>query len=121
MKNTLRTLLAFSILAVSGAAVPAWAADGEPMHVTVPFSFRAGRTILPAGDYTVSNDDSGIVMIKGSGGSAILLAISNTDAEARKSGVSFERAANGYCLKSVHGWGKGTSAVVAGPETADLK
>lgn len=121
MKNTLRTLLAFSTLAVAGTALPAWAGDSDPMHVSVPFAFRAGKTMLPAGDYTVSSDDSRVVMIRGTGGNAILLALSNTDADTTKSGVSFERDAGGYCLRSVHSWGKGTTILGGGPESAELK
>ena len=121
MKPTLRTLLAFSALAVPFASLPARASDSEPIHVSVPFSFRAGKTLLPAGDYTVSNEDSRVVMIKGVGGNAIILAITNSDSDVTKNGLSFDKEASGYCLKSVHAWGKGTATLVSGPETAELK
>lgn len=113
MKTTLRTLLAFSTLALSFAAVPAFAGDSEPLRVTVPFAFKAGKTMLPAGDYTISNEDSRVVMIKGSAGSAIVLTIANTDADGTKPGLSFDKDESGYCLRSIQAWGKGTSTLLS--------
>ena len=114
MKNTLRALLAFTTIAVFGAAVPAFASDSEPLHVSVPFAFKAGKTTLPAGDYTVYSEGSRIIMIKGARGSAMLLGSANVDAPADKSGVSFEKDASGYCLRSVFSLGKGLTASAAG-------
>ena len=121
MKTTLRTLLAFSTLAVPFASMPVLAGDSEPLHVSIPFSFRAGNTRLPPGDYTISNEDSRVVTIKGVGGNAIVLAIAGSDADVTKNGLSFDKEASGYCLKSVHAWGKSTSTLVAGTGNAELK
>lgn len=118
MKNTFRTLLASSPLAVLGltllgGALPAMANDGEPLHVKVPFSFRAGKTMLPAGEYAVYSEESNIIMIKGAGGNAILLGSATNDSAPDKAGISFERDATGYCLKSVHVWGKSAATRIA--------
>jgi len=119
MKNTLRALLAFTTITVFGAAVPAFAADSEPIHVSVPFAFKAGKTTLPAGDYTVYSDDSRIIMIKGAHGSAILLGSAGADVPTDKAGVSFEKDANGYCLKSIYSLGKGTAAILSTTSTEE--
>lgn len=122
MKNTLRTLLAFTSIAFIGTAVPAFASDSEPLHVSVPFAFKAGKTMLPAGDYTVSSDDSRVIMIKGNKGSAILLGSAGAEGTGEKSGVSFERDASGYCLKSVFSAGKTASTrVLDAPSGSDDK
>lgn len=123
MKNTFRTLLASTSIsvpglamlgfAILGGALPATANDGEPLHVKVPFAFRAGKTTLPAGEYAVYSEDSNIIMIKGTGGNAILLGSATEDVAPDKSGISFERDANGYCLKSVHVWGKSAATRIA--------
>ena len=112
MTNKLRALFAFSAIAVTGAALPAFAADTDPLHVNVPFAFKAGKTTLPAGEYVVSEEDSGVIIIKGNKGSAMVLGISGTENNSEKSGMSFERNDKGYVLKSVHGWGRITSSIL---------
>jgi len=117
MNTKLRTLLAFSTIALSAAALPAFGGDLDPMHVTVPFAFKAGKTNLPAGDYTVSEQDSGVVLIKGEHASAFVLGASTGEGEFGKASLSFDHNNSGYCLKTVHTWGKNTSTVfpVAAP------
>jgi hypothetical protein len=121
MKKALRALFAFTTLAVFATLVPAFAADTEPMHVNVPFAFKAGKTTLPAGQYTVYSDESRVIMIKGTHGSAILLGTAGADSAGDKSGVSFERDATGYCLKTIHNWGKMSSTRVLEPSTFEDK
>jgi hypothetical protein len=84
----------------------------DPIHISVPFAFKAGKTTLPAGDYVVLEENSGIIVIKGSGGSAILLSSAGPDSIADKAGVSFARNDQGYVLKSVHAWGKISSSIL---------
>ena len=112
MTNKLRTLLAFSALTMAGTALPAFAGDTDPMHVSVPFAFKAGRASLPAGEYVVVEEDSGIILIRGSGGNAMLLSTAGPDATTGKPGISFERNEQGFVLKSVHGWGKISSSIL---------
>jgi hypothetical protein len=113
MKNSLRALLALTTISVFAGVVPAFAADMDPLHVSVPFAFKAGRTVLPAGDYTVYSDDSRIIMIRGARGGAILLGSAGSAVAGDKSGVSFEREGADYILRSVHSWGKTSSTRVA--------
>lgn len=107
MKTTLRALPAFTAISIFGAAVPAFAGDSEPLHVTVPFAFKAGSTTLPAGSYTVYSEGSHVIMIKGAGGNAIVLGQAGADVPTDKSGVSFEKDGADYCLKAVYSLGKG--------------
>ncbi len=112
MTNKVRTLLASFAIAVAGSAIPAFASESDPMHISVPFAFKAGKAILPAGDYVVQEEDSGLIMIRGQRGSAMLLGTAGGDASADKAGVSFERSEKGYTLKSVHGWGRISSSIL---------
>jgi hypothetical protein len=113
MKKTLRALLAFTTISFLAGAVPAFAADMDPLHVSVPFAFKAGKTVLPAGDYTVYSDDSRIIMIRGARGGAILLGSAGSALAGGKSGVSFEREGGDYILRAVQSWGKTSSTRVA--------
>lgn len=111
MNNKLRTLLAFS--AIGGSlmmALPAFGSDLNPIRVTVPFAFMAGKTNLPAGDYTVSEEYSHVIMLKGMHGSAILIGSSGQE-DNDKSGLSFEHNQNGYFLKAVHAVGRPSNRV----------
>jgi hypothetical protein len=112
MTNKLRTLLAFSTIAVATSVVPAFCAEMDPMHITVPFAFKAGKTTLPAGDYVVMEENSGVIVIKGNRGNAILLSSAGPDTTADKAGVSFARNDQGYVLKSVHAWGRISSSIL---------
>ena len=104
MNKQLRTLVAFFAIATAAAA-PAFCSELEPLRVTVPFAFKAGVTSLPAGDYTVLTGNSHIVMIRGSHGSAILLATAGEGSDSDKSSLSFERSGKGYYLKAIRSVG----------------
>lgn len=112
MTNKLRSILAVSALAVTAAAIPVFGADSDPLHITVPFAFKAGKTSLPAGDYVVTGENSGVIMIKGNGGSAIVLSSAGPETTLDKAGASFSRSEQGYVLKSVHNWGKISSSIL---------
>ena len=112
MTNKLCSILAVSSLAVTAAVMPAFGADTDSMHISVPFAFKAGKTSLPAGDYVIVGENSGIIMIKGNGGNAILLSSSGPDLTYDKAGVSFTRGEQGYVLTSVHAWGKISSSIL---------
>jgi hypothetical protein len=119
MNKTLRMSLAFSTIAFAGASLPAFAGEAGPMRVSVPFEFKAGKTSLPAGEYVVTEEDSGIILIKGSGGSAMLLGYSGSDADPDKATISFERNDKGYVLRSVHPWGRISSSVLPVPASTE--
>jgi hypothetical protein len=112
MTNKFRMLFAFSAVAVAATALPAFGSDTDPMRISVPFAFKAGKTSLPAGDYVMVEDTSGVLTIKGSQGSAMLLTSAGSDTGSEKAGVRFVRNEQGYVLTSVHGWGRITSSVL---------
>ncbi len=105
MTKNIRTLLAFSIIAVAGSALPACAAEINPIHVNVPFAFKAGKNTLPAGEYTVSEEESGVITIKGNKGGVMVLGSVAGDSTSDKASISFGKDEKGYYLKSVQGWG----------------
>jgi hypothetical protein len=113
MTNKLRTLTAFSALSLSLAAVPAFGGELEPLRVTVPFAFTAGKTNLPAGDYTVYENEAHLLMIRGEKGSVLILGTPGTETEEDRSALSFQRTDKGYALKSVHSAGRAASIIPA--------
>jgi len=102
MKNTLRALFAFSTIGLSTLC----ANSGEAIRVSVPFSFMAGTTALPAGDYIVTEQASRVLMIRGARGGAIVLETSAGEDLREKSGLSFSHTDEGYFLREVHSFGK---------------
>ena len=115
MNKQLRTLLAFFAIGITAAAVPAFAGELEPFHVTVPFAFKAGATVLPAGNYTVKEDSSHVVFLQGNRCGAILLATTGEESSDDKTALNFERTDKGYYLKSVQASGRPTSVVRFSP------
>ena len=113
MNNKLRTLMAFSALSLSLAALPAFGGELETLRVSVPFAFTAGKTNLPAGDYTVYESDAHLLTIRGEKGSVLILGTPGSEAEEDKCALSFQHTDKGYALKAVHSAGKSASLVPA--------
>jgi hypothetical protein len=107
MTNKLRTLLAFSAIGMSFAALPAIA--GETLHVTVPFAFTAGKTAMPAGEYTVYENEAHMVLIRGAKASVMVLGTPGTESQDDKNSLGFQRTRAGFTLRSVHAFGQPTS------------
>jgi hypothetical protein len=102
MKNTLRTLSAFSLIALAAAAIPASAASYDALHVSVPFSFKAGNMTMPAGEYTVSETSPHVLLIRGRSMSAFLPGNAGAVVNSGSPGLSFIPDGSGYTLKMVH-------------------
>jgi hypothetical protein len=110
MTNKLRTLLAFSAIGMSFAALPAIA--GEPLHVNVPFAFTAGKTSMPAGEYTVYENEAHLVLIRGAKSSVMVLGTPGSDSQGGGNSLGFERTSNGgFSLRSIHAVGQPSSVL----------
>jgi hypothetical protein len=107
-------LIAFSAICVLTPAAPVLASEFQAVHVKVPFAFTAGSTTLPAGDYTVSEGDTYLVRIHGSGGVATVFSTVTSENSQSKQGLTFLRTQKGFVLKSFSGAGQ--SSRVTTPE-----
>ncbi|MDP9169583.1 MAG: hypothetical protein M3N54_03100 [Acidobacteriota bacterium] len=116
MNKQLRTLLAFSAIGISTAALPAYCGEFEAIHVTVPFAFVAGTTTLPAGDYTVTETGAHAVLIHGNHASAIVLASAGEESEGDATSLGFQRTQKGVYLKTVRSAGRPVSVLLLAPE-----
>ena len=105
--NKLQTLVAFS--AISFVALPAWGGEIEPLHVTVPFAFTAGKATLPAGQYTVSESDSHVFTIRGAKTSTLVLGAAGTDTGDEGNSLSFHHTDKGYALTLIRAAGHAAS------------
>jgi len=68
---------------------------------------------LPAGEYTVSENDAHLLTIRGEKGSILILGTPGTEAEEDKYALSFQHTDKGYALTAVHSAGKAASLVPA--------
>ena len=74
MNNKKTSLLVLCLLAVAASVAPAFADDLGQVKVTIPFAFRAGTVNLPAGDYTVVEENAGgLFLIEGRSGSVMFV------------------------------------------------
>ncbi len=103
--------MAFSALGLSCAALPAFGGELQPLHVSVPFTFTAGKTTLPAGEYTVTENESHIVMLRGEKSSVLLLSMPGTDSQNDKNALDFERTSKGFELRSIRAVGRPMSVL----------
>jgi hypothetical protein len=107
MNNKLRTLLAFSAIGMSLAALPA--IGGEPLRVNVPFAFTAGKTAMPAGEYTVYENESHLVLIRGTKSSVMVLGSAGSESDGQNA-LGFERTSKGgFLLRSIRSAGRPSS------------
>jgi hypothetical protein len=113
MTNKLSTLLAFSAIGMSFAALPAFGGDTSTLHVNVPFSFTAGKTVMPAGEYTVYENDAHLLTIRGVKSAVMVLAAPGTESDSETSALSFERTGKGFSLRTVRAAGRPSSVVPA--------
>jgi len=111
MTNKLSTLLAFSAIGMSLAALPAFGADFTPLRVNVPFSFTAGKTVMPAGQYTVYENESHVITIRGAKSAVMVLSTPGTETDSEPNALDFARTGNGFSLRTVRATGRPSSVV----------
>jgi hypothetical protein len=110
------TLVALAALAI----VPAFA-QSTNAHVTVPFEFSAGQSLLPAGDYMIQNilsAGSGSARIESrdlSSGATVLTRMVTRDTDLDKSVLVFNRYGNAYFLSRI--WLSGSELGLELPRT----
>jgi hypothetical protein len=99
MKKHIYTVFAFAVFAAS-----AFASQISELYVKVPFAFKAGSAVLPAGSYIITETVSGYVLIRGEKGGAFVskgsLVVDNLDA-ASKANFKFDIAGDKYVLEEV--------------------
>ena len=111
-KYTLPALATLGLFAMS-VALPAFAQTGTNVAVNIPFEFIVGRTVLPAGPYTVRIGDprSGILRIESADGGPSMWVLTHTACASHsmsESSLVFNRYGNQYFLSKV--WTAGTDA-----------
>ncbi len=103
--------MAFSAIGLSGAALPAFGGELQPLRVNVPFTFTAGKTTLPAGEYTVTENESHIVTLRGEKLSVLLLSMQGSDPQNEKNALDFERTSKGFELRAIRAAGRPMSVL----------
>ena len=99
MKKLICVTLAFAAFAVSALAL-----EVNELEVKVPFAFKAGGSLLPAGTYRVSKAGSGFLLIQGEKRGVFLSAgdvAVDIDSTAARTLLKFDRAGDTYVLHSV--------------------
>jgi hypothetical protein len=96
MKKHISTVIAFAVLAAS-----ALANQGPELDVRVPFAFKAGTSVLPAGKYHVTQANSAFLLIRGEkGGVFVPKAAITVDLDTGKPSLRFNLAGENYVLRT---------------------
>jgi hypothetical protein len=96
----MRYITAGLMLTIGCACLHAQTLD---QRATIPFDFRAGEKLMPAGDYTVHHSN-GVLVVREEGGNhaaAQLLTIGGSHVNAASSGLEFHRYGERYYLSSI--------------------
>jgi hypothetical protein len=97
MKKHIYSVIAFAVFATS-----AWASPATDIDVKVPFAFKAGASTLPAGNYRVTEANSGYLLIRGEKGGVFVprnAFVLDTD-ESGKTSMKFNRSGDKYVLQA---------------------
>jgi len=94
-----KTAVLGSVITLCGAVFPASAAEG--LHVSVPFSFMVGGTKMPAGDYSVTQSENGMVTLSGSKASAMVLTVPADYSKSNTTGLNFTSSADSPVLTGI--------------------
>ena len=97
--NMFKTIFLGSVMTLGGAVLPASAAEG--LRVNVPFSFMVGTTKMPAGEYSVTQSDNGMVTLAGSKASAMVLTVPSDYTKTNTTGLAFTSSADSPVLTSI--------------------
>jgi hypothetical protein len=74
MKTIYKFVVLLGALAL-GTTVACAASSAESIHVNIPFAFVLAGKVFPAGEYTVQETDTGMILVQGSGLSAVALTV----------------------------------------------
>ena len=97
MKKHIYTVIAFAVFAASALANQATELD-----VKVPFAFKAGASVLPAGTYKVTSVATGLILLRGDkGGVFVPKDAVVVDLDTGKPTLKFNRAGDSYVLRAV--------------------
>ncbi|HEX6878872.1 MAG TPA: hypothetical protein VF135_00785 [Terriglobales bacterium] len=99
MKNVRYLAIAVLILMIA-AATPGFA-QVSSTKVSVPFEFQVGNSILPAGEYSLTQFAGQALVIENASGKGSAVAITNTtggNGEARQPHLTFNRYGEKYFL-----------------------
>jgi hypothetical protein len=98
-RNIAIALFAVSTLAAAGKAV----AQEPAVQATVPFEFTVGGRMLPAGAYTITSSESGVIMIRNADDHfwAITTASHSNQESSRGSELVFDKYEDKYFLHEV--------------------
>ena len=102
-----------------------YAQSSERLHANVPFDFKVGQAVLPAGSYDLTYDvtESGVLFVRSEDGRhtavALTEGVSATGHPKKDATLVFDREGSGYTLAQVFGPGENTGLEVVGTPAAD--
>ena len=103
----MKSIVSRSVLAVAAFAAVAFVANSAAAASTVkvPFNFTASGKVCPAGEYTVTHDDTGSFIILAHKGSSeiftYLVGPGEPDSDSHKVALTFDAIGDAHVLQSI--------------------
>jgi hypothetical protein len=90
-------------------------------HANIPFEFRVGEKLMPAGEYSIYQSDSVLRLRQNDHGYAAVTALTyGVDQQSENPGLQFSRYGGSYFLESVSNPGFTARAVIKTREEQEL-
>jgi hypothetical protein len=99
----MKLFLKLGAIGLSAFATVASAAIADSMRVHVPFAFVVAGQEFAAGDYTVEQSDTGIVLVQGAGNAAMAMGIPADPVLTKSPGLQFTGSQQKRYLVGVQG------------------
>jgi len=118
MKKQLANLCLFAAGALA-AAVPGFAQSSPQLMVKVPFEFTVGATPMPAGDYSLREDASGIVFITSQDQRKTIGVLTSADTPntGNETMLKFDKVNGRYSLSQVSMYSEPSRRILSSPKS----
>ena len=120
MKKICKAVSLLGALAL-GTTIASASEIAETIHGKIPFSFVVGSKVFPAGDYTVKETESGVIVVQGEDTSGMALSIPAPMKPGSMPALRFITPSNGRAyLVSIEGANMSRALPMHVPETRTL-
>jgi hypothetical protein len=98
----MKQITALALFSIAGfVSIGQAMAQDHAVQATIPFEFRAGNKVLPAGIYTIATGTDNLIVITKHNQPAVVTVASRDGRESRKQELVFDKYGDRYFLREI--------------------
>ena len=98
----MKQITALALFSIAGfVSIGQAMAQDHAVQATIPFEFRAGNKVLPAGTYTIATGTDNLIVITKHNQPAVVTVASRDGRESRKQELVFDKYGDRYFLREI--------------------